>query len=71
MLALASGASWRFESSGELSLAESVYCEGGDVILKTSQLVVAAIANSEPVTLTWTLARVRDAVPTAVPSPEN
>jgi len=70
MLALESGAAWRFESSGDLSLAESIYCEGGDVIRKTSQLVISATANSEPVTLDWTLARVRDAVPTPVPSYE-
>src|SRR6185503_15360222 len=29
MLALASGASWRFETSGDLSIAESIYCESG------------------------------------------
>jgi uncharacterized heparinase superfamily protein len=71
MLALASGASWRFETSGDLNLAESIYCEGGDTIRKSSQLVVTAAAHSEPVELTWSLARVRDAVPTAVPSPET
>ena len=70
MLALVSGASWRFETSGELSLAESIYCEGGDTIRKTTQLVVSGTAASEPVELTWTLTRVRDAVPTAIPSPD-
>lgn len=68
MLALASGASWRFETSGDLDLAESVYCEAGDTIRRTSQLVVTATATSDPVELTWSLARVRDAVPTPVPS---
>ena len=71
MLALASGASWRFETSGDLSLSESIYCEGGDVIRKTSQLVVSGTANAEPVEFTWSLARVRDAVPTPVPSLET
>ncbi len=70
MLALESGATWRFESSGDLSLAESIYCEGGDVIRKTFQLVISATAETEPVTLNWSLARVRDAVPTPVPSPD-
>ena len=51
MLALESGAAWRFESSGELSLAESIYCESGDVIRKSFQLVISATANAEPVTL--------------------
>lgn len=69
-LSLASGASWRFETSGDLALAESIYCEGGDAIRKTSQLVVTATADAELVQLTWSLARIRDAVPMAVPPPE-
>ena len=71
MLALASGAAWRFETSGDLGIAESIYCEAGDAIRKTSQLVVTATAHAEPIELTWTLSRIRDAVPIAVPSPEN
>jgi uncharacterized heparinase superfamily protein len=71
MLALPSGASWRFETSGDLSLAESIYCESGDAIRKTTQLVVTGTAHNEPVELTWSLARVRDAVPTPVPSPDS
>ena len=70
MLFRSSGASWRFETSGDLALAESIYCEGGDAIRKTAQLVVTATAGNDPVELTWSLTRIRDAVPTAVPPPE-
>jgi uncharacterized heparinase superfamily protein len=70
MLALESGAAWRFEASANVALAESVYCEAGDVIRKTAQIVISASSAPMPVEVTWSLARVRDGVPTPVPPAE-
>jgi len=57
VLTLPGGATWRFSSDGELSVAESVYLGHANQIRKTQQLVVSLRSGPEAGCVKWALKR--------------
>jgi uncharacterized heparinase superfamily protein len=63
LLALASGATWRFGCDAPLDIADSVYLGAGDAIRKTSQIVIMGHTAGEAVGVKWALKRANAADP--------